>query len=109
MANVKQGVLKLNTNQKHPAVTNVANLVTSNEKWHKRFNHLNYDYLRKLKQRLFDEKSFDFDINQLNKTCHHCIEGKMRNITFAKSLSKASKPFELVHSDVCAMDTESIC
>ena len=107
VANVKQGVLKLNANQKHPAVTNVANSVT-NEKWHKRFNHLNYDYLRKLKQRLFDEKSFDFDINQLNETCHPCIEGKMRNVTFTKSLSKAHKPFELVHSDVCAMDTESI-
>ena len=108
IANVKQGVLKLNANQKHPAVTNVANSVTRNEKWHKRFNHLNYDYLRKLKQRLFDEKSFDFDINQLNKTCHPCFEGKMSNVTFAKSLSKANKPFELVHSDVCAMDTESI-
>ena len=107
VANVKQGVLKLNANQKLPAVTNVANSVT-NEVWHKRFNHLNYDYLRKLKQRLFDEKSFDFNINQLNKTCHPCIEGKMRNVTFAKSLSKANKPFELVHSDVCAMDTESI-
>ena len=86
-ATIKQGVLKLNTNQKHPAVTNVANSATSNEKWHNRFNHLNYDYFRKLKQRLFDEKSFD--INQLNKTCHPCIEGKMRNVTFAKSLSKA--------------------
>ena len=32
----------------------------------------------------------------------------MRNVTFAKSLSKANKPFELVHSDVCAMDLESI-
>ena len=63
IANIKQGVLKLNTNQKHPAVTNVANSVTSNEKWHKRFNHLNYDYLRKLKQRLSNEKSYDFDIN----------------------------------------------
>ena len=29
IANVKQGVLKLNANQKHPAVTNVANSVTS--------------------------------------------------------------------------------
>ena len=69
---------------------------------------MNYDYLRKLKQRLFDEKSFDFDTNQLNKTCHPCIEGKMRNVTFAKSLFKANKPFKLVHSDVCAMDSESI-
>ena len=107
-ATIKQGVLKLNTKQKHPAVTNVANSGTSNETWNKRFNDLNYDYLRKLKLRLSDEKSFDFDIKQLNKTCHPCIEGKTRNITFAKSLSKANKPFELVHGDVCAVDTESI-
>ena len=79
-ATIKQGVLKLNTKQKHSAVTNVANSGTSNETWHKKFNDLNYDYLRKLKLRLSDEKSFDFDINQLNKTCHPCIEGKMRNI-----------------------------
>ena len=87
---IKQGVLKLNTNQKHSAVTNVANSATSNEKWHKRFNNLNYDYLLKLKLGLSDEKSFDFDINQLNQTCHPCIEGKMRNVTFAESLSKAN-------------------
>ena len=39
---------------------------------------------------------------------HPCVERKLRNINFNKPSFKATKTFDVVHSYVCSMDTESI-
>ena len=78
---------------------------TSNfEMWHRRLAHLNTESLSKI-------------INSTDKTttsdhlqsCTTCIQAKNRQSFIRLPTERASKPFELVHSDVCGpMSTPSI-
>ena len=38
--------------------------------------------------------------NKIESACTHCIQGKMTHFPFHKSVSKACKPLEIIHSDV---------
>ena len=44
--------------------------------------------------------SFNDSISSSGNHCKHCLSGKMHKLTFYKSFFLASKPLELVHSDV---------
>lgn len=92
-------------------IKNIANLVSSektNELWHRRFNHINPSYLKKLKHRIKDDAIFNYDSKQETKTCHPCLQGKAKEHHFPTSDSKARKAFDLIHSDVAYLECESI-
>lgn len=70
--------------------------------WHRRFAHLGINNLNKLvKQNLVlgltDLKNMKIE----NTLCETCLSGSMTRLPFNKMGHRASKPLELVHSDVC--------
>ncbi|KAL0447542.1 UNVERIFIED_CONTAM: Retrovirus-related Pol polyprotein from transposon TNT 1-94 [Sesamum latifolium] len=68
--------------------------------WHMRFRHLNFEGLKML-----GEKNMVRGvpkINHPNQLCEACLLGKHARKSFPKeSLSRATKPLQLVHADVC--------
>ena len=63
--------------------------------WHDRLGHPHTQVLQQVLPHVN---------SHLNKTesfpCTHCIQGKMTKLPFKQSIRKASKPLEVVHSDV---------
>lgn len=73
--------------------------------WHRRLGHLNPAYLKQLKNKA--ATGIDFDENQLTQ-CEICALGKQVKKPFHLNSQRASKPLELVHSDVCQATEPSI-
>ena len=74
-----------------------------------RFRHLNFDYIDKLvKKGLVDGMTVSKD--NFDQQCEACALGKMHRVPFQKgSSNRATRPLELVHSDVCGpMNVPSI-
>jgi transposase InsO family protein len=67
--------------------------------WHMRFGHLGYSGLRDLvkKQSVEGLPNLDFD----NKFCEGCVIGKQTRRQFGKSKYSATRPLELIHTDIC--------
>lgn len=67
------------------------------EVWHRRLGHLNVQSLKQLKQMVTG-----FQLNKMeNLNCVACFQGKHSRDPFPNSESRASKPLELVHTDLC--------
>ncbi|KAB2616216.1 retrovirus-related Pol polyprotein from transposon TNT 1-94 [Pyrus ussuriensis x Pyrus communis] len=70
--------------------------------WHKRLGHLNFNNLQ-----LLSDKEMVLGLPKLNKStgvCERCIAEKQHRDAFSNELTwRASKPLELVHSDVCGL------
>ena len=79
------------------------------EVWHCRLGHLNYTYVNQLvKKEMVDGLNCDVE-TQPQKECEACVLGKMQKKSFPKqSQHRATRPYEIVHSDVCGpMQVES--
>ncbi|KAF2347659.1 Integrase catalytic core [Trinorchestia longiramus] len=69
--------------------------------WHKRFCHLGFDNLKKLKF-LDLVRGFDCSVGNENIFCENCCDGKSHRLHFSRvDQRKVRKPLELIHSDVC--------
>ncbi|KAM1023461.1 hypothetical protein ACFX2A_045325 [Malus domestica] len=83
--------------------------VTSSMKlWHKRLGHLNMTSLQNMQK---DEMVQGIPkMDQCNETCKGCVFGKHHRDSFeAGKAWRATKPLELIHSDVCGpMKTTTI-
>ena len=66
--------------------------------WHKRFGHPSKDVLRRAKEL----KNFPSDLRfpEHPRLCCGCAEGKLHSKSFPESISRARRPFDLVHSDL---------
>lgn len=74
--------------------------------WHQRMSHLNLSDLRKLPNCV---EGVNINKNKSNMVCEYCQEGKQSRLPFPKEGSRAKKPLELVHSDVCGpLEVKSI-
>jgi transposase InsO family protein len=64
-----------------------------------RFRHLGYSDLRDLvkKQSVQGLSNLDFE----NKFCERCVIGKHTRRQFGKSKFSATRPIELIHTDIC--------
>lgn len=68
--------------------------------WHRRFGHLNMKGLRMLAYRKMVEGLPI--VKASNKLCSSCVTGKQHRDSFPKkSLWRATKPLQLVNSDIC--------
>ncbi|KAL0400394.1 UNVERIFIED_CONTAM: Copia protein [Sesamum radiatum] len=68
--------------------------------WHMRFGHLNFEGLKMLGKKNIVRGVTK--INHPNQLCEACLLGKHARKSFPKeSLSRAIKPLQLVHADVC--------
>uniref|UniRef100_A0A251VEZ8 Putative zinc finger, CCHC-type n=1 Tax=Helianthus annuus TaxID=4232 RepID=A0A251VEZ8_HELAN len=76
--------------------------------WHKRYGHVNLDTLVEMgnKELVFGLPKISRD----NSICEGCVSGKQARKNFpTKAKWHATKPLQLVHSDICGpMRTESI-
>ena len=76
--------------------------------WHARFGHLSYSTLQQAhKDGMVDGLPA---IGASTSVCQSCLRGKQTRLSFPQEAThRASKPFELVHSDLCGpMSTESL-
>ncbi|GAU26813.1 hypothetical protein TSUD_289180 [Trifolium subterraneum] len=68
--------------------------------WHLRFGHLNFGGLELLSKKEM-VRGLPY-INHPNQVCEGCLLGKQFKMSFPKeSNSRAQKPLELIHTDVC--------
>ena len=75
--------------------------VDSTNIWHRRFCHLNNDGMHKLIRENLVDGINDCKFTKLD-FCEPCVNGKNHRLPFPKkSLTRATKPLELIHSDVC--------
>lgn len=80
------------------------NKINSMQLWHRRLGHLGYDNIKILSTQnlvnglnINDGRSNIFESN----FCESCLLGKMTRQPFNKKGHRATKPLELVHTDVC--------
>lgn len=74
----------------------------SMELWHKRLGHLNVKSVKALKHMVFGMDLGKLSSNIDSIECEGCVEGKQARKSFPKDgATRANKPLELVHSDVC--------
>ena len=85
------------------AQVSTANRTASPEVWHRRLGHLNYTYMNQLmKKEMVDGMNYDSG-TQTQKGCEACVLGKMQKPLLKQSPHRATKPYEIVHSDVCGL------
>ena len=75
--------------------------------WHKRFGHLNSDYMK-----VMHNKSLVKGMEKVNfdsSNCLTCAKSKICEVPYVKKSNRSTKLLELIHSDVCGpMPVESI-
>ena len=76
------------------------------ELWHKRLGHIGNTGLKKL-CKIMDGIKISEDQNQ-DWQCRICIEGKQTRLPHNQTRSRAKRPLQLIHTDLCGpMDTTS--
>lgn len=70
--------------------------------WHRRFGHLGFKNLTLLSQNQMVSGIDDLTkCNNNNSVCEPCLLGKMTRQPFNRQGRRATRPLELVHTDVC--------
>ena len=77
----------------------------SMELWHRRMGHINIQSLKKLRDGCATGVNFQDDVIA---DCMVCPKGKQARKKFNKEGSRASELLEVVHSDICYMEEESL-
>lgn len=73
-------------------------LVSEGDKWHSRMGHLSATYLNKLKQVATGLPEFVY--KKTTESCATCALSKSTRKTFGKDRERASRPNEIVHTDL---------
>ena len=81
---------------------NIARENSDMQLWHCRFGHLGIDNVSKLvKGKMVEGMNCDVQVER-NSVCQPCIMGKQHRTPYPKGIStRATMPFEVVHTDVC--------
>lgn len=73
--------------------------------WHLRMGHLNISDIKKLPA---CAEGVTLTQDKSNVTCTHCMEGRQTRLPFKNVGTRATRPLELIHSDLCGpMETLS--
>lgn len=78
---------------------NLCNIEDDVEVWHKRYGHIGYDGLQQLSS-LVNGIKLSKPVDRA-KRCEVCISGKQTKLPHSKPWTRATRPLQLVHSDVC--------
>lgn len=82
--------------------TYIVNKIESLQLWHERLVHQNKRHVKAF----LENKGINVTFN--NELCGGCAYGKHHRLSFKERTERACKPLELIHSDVCTMNVESI-
>ena len=111
----RDGLMVIKQERQRPTFALAATAASkeSPELWHRRFGHLGYDNLFKLKNKHMVEgisvPAQDFKEQLQQKPfCEACTLAKQHRLPFPDSDSKSSSILELVHMDVCGPLTSHI-
>lgn len=81
----------------------------SEEIWHRRLGHINYETLAKMKNGVVNGIVYKETGNKVNKNCTVCCEGKQSRLSFQRKGTRATTLLETIHADVCGpMETTSV-
>lgn len=73
--------------------------------WHNKLAHQNINHIKNF----LTSREVRYIDDSENFVCESCLAGKQQRSRFKNSLSRAEKPLELVHADVCGpMETTSL-
>ena len=92
------------SNDIYSAPAAVALLTQDLDLWHRRLGHLNFQYMKILRGKSF---GVNFSDKQFHP-CETCIRGKQTEQPYRPSNSRASKPGELIHTDLCQIRESSV-
>jgi transposase InsO family protein len=103
----KCGVYKLEVDDNVEKCLFSANKQSNMMMWHRKLGHINAQSLMKMKTTV-DGIVFNERDDESIKNCAVCAEGKQHALPFGKSTRKSTRVLELVHSDVCEVETQSM-
>lgn len=84
--------------RRRTATANVCQAEKPLQIWHKRLGHLNHDSLKRLPNLVEGMKIVG--TTEHPETCDVCIEGKQTRLPHKQPRNRATRPLELVHSDL---------
>lgn len=88
---------KAHVAEKYSTNTNMEN----NELWHRRLGHLSYGYMKKLipisEGLTLNSSKFEMS----DGICDICIKSKQTRLPFNSERTRANRPLEIIHTDVC--------
>lgn len=94
-ADLVDGVYKLNIFKFEKCLLTQSTI--PGEVWHRRFGHINSDYLNKMQNGLVNGLSFKGLVQLSTKNCKICCEGKQTRLAFKHKGTRAKKLLEVVH------------
>lgn len=95
----KQPSLENNSKEEKAETTNLLKTRPSEELWHRRLGHLDFQSMELLKQN--EASGIDYDIDQ-HTPCVVCAEGKPSKRPFRSNcFFKSKEKLDLIHSDIC--------
>lgn len=97
----REGLWSMNLNQD---CKNSALLTQENEKtlkWHQKLGHLGKGNMRKLLTTSEGMNITEENLDIFNNTCEICLKAKQTKIPFGKERTRAKRPLEIIHTDVC--------
>ncbi|UYV73840.1 hypothetical protein LAZ67_11001074, partial [Cordylochernes scorpioides] len=100
---LENGLYAVNIEQ-HFSKKNDSNLTLPSEnktkEWHRKLGHIGMQNLRKLES-LVDGMELNKLEKQENDVCEICIMAKQTRKSFGNERSRATRPLEIVHTDLC--------
>lgn len=69
--------------------------------WHQKLGHLGKENMKKLQNISEGMKITDKSLDVLNNVCETCLKAKQTRIPFGEKRTRAKRPLEIVHTDVC--------
>ncbi|KAM0730296.1 Retrovirus-related Pol polyprotein from transposon TNT 1-94 [Formica fusca] len=77
------------------------NKETNAETWHRKLGHLSYENLRRLTKLCEGLDITPEEIRKQESLCTVCQEAKQARIKFGEQRNKATRPLQIVHTDLC--------
>lgn len=94
------GLFKVNLNAQ---LTPESHFVKENSavQWHRKMGHLSFESLKKLKNMSVGLNFSEKELAEVTQNCEICLKANQRRKPFNTVRTKAERPFELIHVDLC--------
>lgn len=97
----REGLWTVNLNQDCTGSALLTQETEMAHRWHQKLGHLGKGNMKRLLTMSEGMKITEESLNGLNSPCETCLKAKQTRIPFGKDRTKAKRPLEIVHTDVC--------
>lgn len=99
VGNLRNELYELKFDVIQPTANTCCKKMSESELWHRRYGHLNQQYVYKLyKNEMVTGMS---EVENHIGFCEYCIKGKQSQLSFSGTRPPTTRPLERVHSDLC--------